>query len=1053
MKKPPAVILTVALVSAAAFGNERSGEQKGSVGIWIPLGPAPIEAPTGGNNVDNVGTNSPASGAIHAVAPHPTNPDIIYVGSVNGGVWRTGNATALVPQWTQQTDGQLTGSVGDIAFDPTDATRQTLIAGYGRFSAFGGRGGSRSGVIRTTNGGTTWTPLGNVMQGRNIAKVAARGNVLLAASDADDAFSCGPGGGIGLFRSIDTGATWNLVTNELFGSRVAALAEDPTNNAVFYATIIDFNGGCGTGNGVFRSTDTGATWTDITAPIITNVIDSGGSHFELAVAPTGTVFLSVVASGELAGVFRLPAGSGTWQDLGIPETVEGAGTFGVNPGRQGGLHASLAADPTNDNLVYVGGDRQPFGNDETGNFSNPNSVGACSFAGRLFRGDASQSPANVWTPITHDFSDPDGVAATSCNNANGTAPHPDSRDMAFDANGNLLEVDDGGIYRRIAPRSSTGVWVDVNGNMQVTEQHSGNFDRLSAISVSGNQDNGSTRQQALNSVIWRSFGGGDGGDIEIDYLANSGNSVRYASSQNFGGARRLTYDASGNFLGQTQLALTPLAGGAQLEGQFVTPLAVNRVVGGRLVIGGSNSVYESLDQGDTVTELLPTGIQASQGGRRSLAYGASGNADLLFVAASDNQLYRRENSGDSLASVYSSSDGNQLQAVVIDPSDASQVFVLELGRVLRSTDDGDNGTFNNITGNLLTLFSPGSLRSLEFMETPGGDVLAVGTDRGVYLSTSGGGFSDWAQSGTELPNSPVFDLDYDLNANRLAAFTLGRGTFLLQLSGSANQAPIAVNDATTVDAGATTTTLNGGQTSLLANDSDPEGGNLTLQPTPLSGPSSGSVTLNGNGSFSYTHDGSLSSNDSFVYSVCDDGSPQRCSSATVQINVNQGGLVCVSPNLTIPDNSPGGASSTLNIPTGGSLIELQTTVEISHSFVGDLIISLRNESTGTSITLMDRPGIPPSLVGCANDNIDAVFSDSATRPVEDVCDASPAIAGSVSPQEPLTTFNGESAAGNWVLTVSDNAALDTGTLDTWCLQPATAGSGGVLIFEDSFENP
>ena len=66
------------------------------------------------------------AGAIQAVAAHPTNPNILYVGTANGGIWRTNNATAASPTWTPLTDTDKSLSIGALAFDPTDPTRQTV---------------------------------------------------------------------------------------------------------------------------------------------------------------------------------------------------------------------------------------------------------------------------------------------------------------------------------------------------------------------------------------------------------------------------------------------------------------------------------------------------------------------------------------------------------------------------------------------------------------------------------------------------------------------------------------------------------------------------------------------------------------------------------------------------------------------------------------------------------------------------------------------------------------------------------------------------------------
>src|SRR5206468_4156233 len=140
----------------------------------------------------------------------------------------------------------------------------------------------------------------------------------------------------------------------------------------------------------------------------------------------------------------------------------------LNPATQGLVHFSIVADPLQPNLVYVGGDGQPS------QVNQPNFSGTLTrIGGRLFRGDAFL-PSGLqlqWTPIVGRFADPDGLGPLP-----GTAPHPDSRAMVFDKNGNILEADDGGIYRLINPTSLTGHWESVIGNLALTEFYSVAFD-------------------------------------------------------------------------------------------------------------------------------------------------------------------------------------------------------------------------------------------------------------------------------------------------------------------------------------------------------------------------------------------------------------------------------------------------------------------------------------------------------------------------------------------------------------------------------------------------
>jgi hypothetical protein len=105
--------------------------------------------------------NGPRAGAINSFAVKPGNANVIWIGSVNGGVWKTTDATSSSPSWTPLTDHEASLSIGALALDPTDANADTLVAGVGTTSSLsGGIGGPLTGILRTTDGGSHWTALG-----------------------------------------------------------------------------------------------------------------------------------------------------------------------------------------------------------------------------------------------------------------------------------------------------------------------------------------------------------------------------------------------------------------------------------------------------------------------------------------------------------------------------------------------------------------------------------------------------------------------------------------------------------------------------------------------------------------------------------------------------------------------------------------------------------------------------------------------------------------------------------------------------------------------------
>src|SRR5690348_1622703 len=118
---------------------------------WVLQGPAPALNSPG----VVVPPNNPVSGAIQAVAASPTNPNVLYVGAANGGVWRTSDATAASPDWKPLTDSLPSQSIGALSLDPTDPSTRTLVAGTGRRSNIGD-GDDEVGLYYTTNGGDNW---------------------------------------------------------------------------------------------------------------------------------------------------------------------------------------------------------------------------------------------------------------------------------------------------------------------------------------------------------------------------------------------------------------------------------------------------------------------------------------------------------------------------------------------------------------------------------------------------------------------------------------------------------------------------------------------------------------------------------------------------------------------------------------------------------------------------------------------------------------------------------------------------------------------------------
>jgi len=138
--------------------------------------------------------------------------------------------------------------------------------------------------------------------------------------------------------------------------------------------------------------------------------------------------------------------------------------------------------------------------------------------------------------------------------------------------------------------------------------------------------------------------------------------------------------------------------------------------------------------------------------------------------------------------------------------------------------------------------------------------------------------------------------------------------------------------------------------------------------------------------------------------------------------------------INIPDNDPYGIFHDITPYDQRLIVDLDVSLRINHTWIGDLFVTLSHLESGKTATLIDRPGIPATNQGCEKDNIFAILDDEISSPAEGKCASSPAaISGIYQPNNPLSIFDGDSAAGTWQLNLSDNYQNDTGYLSSWCL--------------------
>jgi hypothetical protein len=736
----------------------------GLAASWVEQGAGPI--------INGPNTRTPpdsrVAGAINAIAIDPDNANLIYVGTVNGGIWKTTNATAVNSTWIPLTDFQLPAlSIRSLAISPVNPN--LIFAGSGSSSSLASLGSLGFGVARSPDGGDTWSLVSaSTFTGKRITSIVPTalggGNVVFASTDI--------GASPGVYLSTDGGDSFTFISGRggLPAGSVSSLVADPGNVNRLYAALPT--------QGIFRTDNSGLTWIAVNnglsglstaSRILLSVHNSLGNNVVYA-AVINTISTSNI---QLSGVFRSTNLGDTWLAMGVPSPP-------IHPGGQGNIHGAIAADPVNPNVVFIAGDRQdsPF----------PNSNGCSSFSGNTFRGDASLLPGNPWQSL-------------DCNSANaggsilgGTSPHADSRAMIFDATGDLLQASDGGIFRLVTPNApETRKWASVNGNMSDIEAHSAAYDPLSNVVFAGTQDNGTPIQITPGSLTWNTFQGGDGGNVAVDsdQIAHPGTTIRYTSSQNFGSFRRSTWNASNTLIGAiTTIPLNIVSGpGAgrtlfQFDPniQFYNPFVLNTINPSRMLIGTA-SIYESMNRGDSLANLGFTGFFIGDFiGASPMAYGGRRNGipnpDVFYVGAGAT-IRHRVNLGDPIITL-SAYPGSSTRGLVMNPQNYEHVFVLDnQNRVWGSFNEGASWT--NLTANLSSLTT--QVHSIEIFSpdaTIRNMVLLAGGLGGVFqMRRPGAAGASWTPLSTGLPHALVRELHYDYIDDVLVAAIMGRGVWTL----------------------------------------------------------------------------------------------------------------------------------------------------------------------------------------------------------------------------------------------------------------------------------
>jgi photosystem II stability/assembly factor-like uncharacterized protein len=282
-------------------------------------------------------------GRVVAVTGDPVKPLVFYMGAVNGGVWKTTNAGQ---SWDNISDGTSDiSSVGAIAVAPSDPNVIWVGTGEGQPREDLTYG---TGIYRSTDGGKSWQHLG-------LTETHQVSQLRVDPRDPDRAYvaalghAFGPNPERGIFRTTDGGKTWKkvLFLNDSIGA--ADIQIDQQNPRILLASMWKFQRSPwgmeagGSRSGLWKSTDGGDTWTEIT---FNPGLPKGPlGKIGIAISPANgqRMYLSVEAHDSAGGIFRSDDGGDHWT------RASGDQRWGVRPW----YYSQVTADPKNPDVLYV----------------------------------------------------------------------------------------------------------------------------------------------------------------------------------------------------------------------------------------------------------------------------------------------------------------------------------------------------------------------------------------------------------------------------------------------------------------------------------------------------------------------------------------------------------------------------------------------------------------------------------------------------------------------------------------------------------------------------
>lgn len=785
------------IAPSAVLNGQRQANSMASVGSslgWQQLGPDTLN---NGNFFPE-----PVSGRILAVAIDPRNSRTIYIGSAQGGIWKSTDAGR---HWQPLTDFMPSLAINTIAIDSKNPNIIFAGTGEDNLSCDSYQG---QGILRSTDGGRTWTVLGQTLfAGTGIGNIlldprfegnADHEHLIIGAGFAgrsnSSTESCDgslPAGEIppyGVFTSNDGGHTFTETLSVgsfadfPFELGTSDMVMSPSNpNVIYAAEQIE---------GIYMSSDAGHTWTNLNANLASGLPAprSGFDRIQLSIAKSDpnvlySVYSRQVFENQHMLAFRTGDGGATWTNLtSVPDVCDGQCWYDM----------PITVSPTDPNSLFIGGNAnysyiftllgQPTGPADCTTVAALSSLPADCNATIAKSSDGGKTWQDIGLGDVQANGFPKGQFTL----------HPDDHAIVFDPrNPNVMYTGgDGGLFVTTDGGHS---WNDLNPGLG-TLQFQGVSVSPNGQIFGGTQDNGTEKFTKQTGTVWNNVDGGDGGLTQID--PSNPNTIYHT----YAGVSLARSDDDGQTWNEIDFPL--LNDFSSFYPAFaLAPSKPSTLYYGTYRIwrtddkGGSGS---SADWKAISGALEPTNCNFNC----ITAVAVSPvNPNVVVVAGGDGRIWQSTNADSASPTwtqINNATTPNRFPTqIVFAPGSQNTIYMTfsgfnstpgssAPGHVFRGTDIGSaTPAFTEVDGQNAgnTSFSIPDLPTNSVLVDPNApNVLFVAADFGVYASPDSG--RHWFRIDFNLPHSEVYLLAYNPTTNGVVAATHGRGMWQVRLPGS-----------------------------------------------------------------------------------------------------------------------------------------------------------------------------------------------------------------------------------------------------------------------------